>query len=478
MRHFLYIIFLFVYSTSFSQHETDNWFFGANLGLTFSTNPPSFLPVSAINTQEGCASISDAAGNLLFYSDGVSVWDKTHSLMPNGTGLFGHSSSTQSCLFVPMPGSSTLYYIFTSPVMGTQNPFAYSIIDLTLNNGNGDVTAKNVPLFSSATEKLTAVKKSNGIDVWIIGHAFNSADFYVFELTSTGVNPTPVISTAGSAHTGTIDNAIGVMKVSPCGNKIALNVMYDAFTELFDFDNSTGIVSNAVHLGNYAFANTWGLYGLEFSPDCSRLYITQENPALLVQYNLLAGSTPAIIASADTIIMYPMEFFGTLQNAPDGKIYITRFSNLNPKNYLSSIDQPNNPGTSCSFIDSALGYPSGHANHGLPNFMVSYFNTTTGWEDDYTISGNNFVIYPNPFDEEINIYTSIPSHNLAQSSPNSALLSVTVYDVFGKEVLKYTCPNATCQLQTTNLSSGIYFTTIVSGGKSITKKVVKQNSTW
>src|SRR6185503_6051784 len=133
-----------------------------------------------------------------------------------------------------------------------------------------------------------------------IGHSFDNADFYVYSITTAGINATPVISTAGTVQTGYL-NKIGTMKASPCGDKIGVIVFDAAYVELFDFDNSTGVVSNAVHLGDFTVGNAWGLYGLEFSPDGSRLYVTQEQPAIVVQYDLLAGSNAAIIASADTV---------------------------------------------------------------------------------------------------------------------------------------------------------------------------------
>src|SRR4051812_40044168 len=83
---------------AFSQHQTDNWFFGVNAGINFSTGAAVDFNGSALNTTEGCSSMSDAAGNVLFYTDGVSVWNKNNQVMPNGTGLLGSTSSTQSAL--------------------------------------------------------------------------------------------------------------------------------------------------------------------------------------------------------------------------------------------------------------------------------------------------------------------------------------------------------------------------------------------
>src|SRR6187399_2322300 len=105
---FVTSILLFFIISLPAQNQTNNWFFGDSAGITFNTSPPSLIFGSGLNTAEGSASISDINGNLLFYSDGVSVWDRNNNVMNNGTGLLGHISSTQSAIIVPKPGSNSL----------------------------------------------------------------------------------------------------------------------------------------------------------------------------------------------------------------------------------------------------------------------------------------------------------------------------------------------------------------------------------
>jgi hypothetical protein len=87
-----------------------NWYFGWGIGLSFASTPPAKLEGSSLTTLDGSATVSDPrTGNLLFYTDGRDIWDATHRLMPNGTGLLGHTSSTQTSLIVPAPGDDSLY---------------------------------------------------------------------------------------------------------------------------------------------------------------------------------------------------------------------------------------------------------------------------------------------------------------------------------------------------------------------------------
>jgi hypothetical protein len=96
-----------------AQPEESYWYFGENAGLHFHNGIVTPVTGSLV-TNEGCASASDPCGNLLFYTDGRTVWNKNHSQMPNGSRLDGHISSTQSALIVGQPHNSSIYYIFTS----------------------------------------------------------------------------------------------------------------------------------------------------------------------------------------------------------------------------------------------------------------------------------------------------------------------------------------------------------------------------
>ena len=131
-------------------------------GLILATSPPTVLTNGSMFTYYSCSSISDASGNILFYTDGATVWDQTHAIMANGTGLLGNggSSSSQGSIIAKQPGSTTLYYIFTtSNNWNNTNGFNYSIVDMSLAAGMGSVTVKNSNLSSGYTSgRLTATK--------------------------------------------------------------------------------------------------------------------------------------------------------------------------------------------------------------------------------------------------------------------------------------------------------------------------------
>ncbi|MBL0050703.1 MAG: hypothetical protein IPP29_03825 [Bacteroidetes bacterium] len=222
MRKSIALFFLLncIYLVANGQKEYNNWFFGAGYGLDFSAGAPVYLPGGQINTLEGCSVMSDKNGNLLMYTDGTSVYDKTHSQMPNGFGLQGDYTSSQSALIVPAPGSNSLYYIFTTAYI--KDAF-YNIVDMTLNNGKGDVTNKNTPIFTNTTERLCAIRHANGVDYWILFHGWNSNEYKAYLLTAAGLNLTPINTGIGSVHSAGGDYA-GYMKPNFQGTKIAIGV--------------------------------------------------------------------------------------------------------------------------------------------------------------------------------------------------------------------------------------------------------------
>ena len=154
-----------------AQNNADIWYFGDYAGIDFRSGAPVALTNSAMFQHEGCASISDNFGNLLFYTNGMEIWNANHTLMPNGTGLMGDVSAAQSGVIVPKPGDLNIYYVFTVDAEISTNGLRYSEVDMALDGGLGDVTGtKNVFLAQPSEEKVTAVLHANGYDIWVMTH--------------------------------------------------------------------------------------------------------------------------------------------------------------------------------------------------------------------------------------------------------------------------------------------------------------------
>lgn len=93
--------FIFVSTTILNaQQNANNWYFGNRASIGFSTDPPTERLTSVLNTFEGSSVLNDSSGNVLAYTDGATIYNKNNSVMPNGIGLLGENSSSQSALIV------------------------------------------------------------------------------------------------------------------------------------------------------------------------------------------------------------------------------------------------------------------------------------------------------------------------------------------------------------------------------------------
>ncbi|MBN4065740.1 gliding motility-associated C-terminal domain-containing protein [Candidatus Amoebophilus asiaticus] len=380
------ILLMFFFKVSNSQKQANFWYFGEYAGIEFTGGSPVPVIGGQTNTLEGTATISDTSGNHLFYTDGVSVWNANHTTMPNGTGLAGGNSSSQSALIVPMPKSDSIYYIFTLPPVVGSAGFRYSTVDITLNGGLGDVVAKNISVLYPATEKSTAIKHGNKNDFWIVIHAWNSDNFHAYLLTDTGLSSTPVISSTGIIHTGDVLNTVGSMIFSPNGYKIALAMRDTGIVEVFDFDILTGLVSNPVTIQNLSDA-----YGIAFSQDNSKLYVTNLATDLF-QFDLDAGSQAAVVASQTLVGSSSSGALGQLQIGLDSRIYVSRHDT----SYMGIINYPDSVGVACNYVDVGLYLNGPLSQKGIPNFVQSYFKKVTSFSNNVVCQGDTTEFFGSP----------------------------------------------------------------------------------
>lgn len=323
-----------------------------NAGLQFINNK-AFVSKSGIkyymslNGGEALTAICNKyTGEILFYSTAVYAFNREHKVMPNGYDLKGHSSTTQGALIIPYPGDTNRFYLFAMNQIADTPSLCYSIINMKLDNGLGDIEANNKNIFlhkNSLSEKMAGITHSNGEDYWLMVHEAFTNCFLAYKIGRNGISP-PVRSYAGAGYY----YGVGAMKFSPDGKMLG-TAHYDTliYSELFDFDNSTGIVSNPrkVYTGQ--------AYSAEFSADNSMLYISscprQErqppfltvNKGYVLQFEInkinQGKSEFYIVDSFDGL-----NGIGGLQRGLDEMIYIAL-----PR--LNRIEKPNESGVACQF---------------------------------------------------------------------------------------------------------------------------------
>lgn len=453
---FVFLTFSFFFT--FAQHEKDNWYFGSHAALNFNTGTPVVLSGSNMYSNEGNATISDASGNLLFYTNGMQVFDRNNIVMPNGNGLASDIYATQSSLIVPLPGSSTHYYLFTMNTWEfTPTDLRYSIIDMSLNGGFGDVTSsKNVLVNNNAREQLTAIKHNNGSDYWIVIHEALNHHFDAYQLSASGLNTVPSVSDVGMDYDGY--NRFGVLRFSHKCNKL-VSVLGAAYStginetiQLYDFNNNNGNVSNPITLGTFATLPT--VYAAEFSSDDSKLYVTAYNLPSVYQFNMNAVNIAASVI--DIANNTPGTKCG-LCLADNGKIYV----GMSYQHYISVINNPNLPGLNCNFQLNSLNLGSGSCGLGLPNF---YSNCE--WKTSFTGELNvesGVSVYPNPATGYFNLEVQ-----------NNAAKNITLFNVVGDLVFSKEIDRNLIRIEISSLPKGLYIIKVYGDGWISQKKLIKQ----
>ncbi len=344
------------------QKENNMWAFGVRAGIDFNSGSP--VPfTTAIDQMEGAASVCDADGRLLFYTDGSRIWNRNHELMQNGRliapnpSLFLYDyptqSTSQAAAIVPMPGNNSLYYVFSLEAMDNyegkvRTPcLYYSLVDMRLGNGLGDVVPgmKMILLDTGMSEKLTVVQGED-CNVWLLTKPIYQGVYYTYNITSAGIDTVPVVSVVGLLSPESYTS--GPLVAAHNGSMlVAANWPHGWLPnshggiELYDFDKSTGIISNERVLAYSASCR-----GACFSPNDSLLYISGLPTFSLYQFNVSLGTVAAITASATEVGSSLFAIKASMRLGPDGKIYVA-----NQNIYLHVIERPNVPGLGCTPVN-------------------------------------------------------------------------------------------------------------------------------
>lgn len=353
------------------QRQNEVWLFGLGAGLDFSTGVPTKIENGLMFSKEGCANICDENGQLLFYTNGIKVWNKNHLVMPNGNGLKGgaSTSSTNQALIVPFPSNPGLYFILTTDERGGSKGLNYSLVDMTLQDGKGDVVQKNILLYTPTTERLALARHSNGQDFWLITHGWQNKDFITFLIDKNGINDIPIRNSIGVSHqtknTSNL-NARGMMVFNSTFSKMAVAVYKDNIIQVFNFDNCTGTISNPITTKQIETP-----YGLAFSPNDQWLYVTNLDGELY-QLNALAATQSALDNSVNLVGSTSYSHLGAIQEAIDGKLYIA----IPNAPQLGVIHAPNLAGNNCQYQDLAIDLGIGTSGEGLPQRLPFFKNST------------------------------------------------------------------------------------------------------
>lgn len=351
-----------------AQNLANIWYFGENAGLDFNKDTVAPLTNGKLDTYEGTATICDSIGQILFYTDGVTVFNRNHDTMLNGSGLLGDQSSGQSALIIKV--NERLYYITTTTSYSGNDAARYSVVDMALDNGNGAVTSKNIKLFDKSNERQAAIQHENGRDYWLVMTQNHSNTIYLYLVSASGISLHNTIYLPA----GKDDFGRGAIKFSNKGSYLAfaadVGIRQNNFILLYDFNTSTGVMSNPRSIDEPH------VYGLEFSPNEKYLYFVdyysvygEPSERRLYQCPVDSIKNASIKKTHKTLLDSKDFKFSSLQLGPDGKIYGSH-GLMDP--YVYVILRPNLEGVLCSYQGYAKELQGRPSRVGLPSFVQSY----------------------------------------------------------------------------------------------------------
>jgi len=341
---------------------SNQWYFGEQAGIEFTGGAQAILDANKMLAAEGCATISDVNGKLLFYTNGFTVWNRDHEIMQNGDTIGGDQPAAQSSIILPFNGDGTMYYVLTTESVYGDGEYAlkYSIVDMKEDGGLGKVIFKDRILMDNSTERITA-SGFTGTDL-LVAHEFGNNTFRAFATNANGFFGS-LYSPVGEIHQFTQElSATGYMKISPTLSQIAVNIPGTGQVEIFDI--MAGVVSNPRLIDT----GETGLYGMEFSGAGTKLYLTTSGPSSkLIQYDLdsLNSMDPVTDIEATKFDGYPQGVdYGALQMGPDGTIYMAVDNN----GMIGTIGNSNGDDTGASFNATGFDLQGRTSRLGLPNF--------------------------------------------------------------------------------------------------------------
>ncbi|MBK6825335.1 MAG: T9SS type A sorting domain-containing protein [Saprospiraceae bacterium] len=394
--------------------------------MDYNYRPPKiYIKDRSLSFTQNNASICDKDGNLLMYTAGCHVSDRLHRVMPNGKineGFvwdfrckYGDYATANGTLFIPKINDSKKYILLHKYVEFDPDPnlpgatatkLLYSIIDMNLNSGYGDLSFVNQPVIDKylSGADLTATRHANNIDWWILVPGRANDLYYSIQMTETG--PQPYQEMKLGIPMQYLDDGGSQSCFSPDGTKYA---RMTPSTGLFfmNFDRTTGQLSNFKNVSTGSETNDHSV-GVAFSPNSRFVYLVYRFD--LYQVDTWAQDFQASLVHIDSWDGYVeggiwAAGFDAAMLGPDCKIYIrTGTSNR----VMHVIHNPNEKGKACNFEQHGIQLPArNHAS--IPNFVhyrlgyepVCDSTLTRTW--DIFSDSNEAIGYPNPVQSIMNI---------------------------------------------------------------------------
>jgi hypothetical protein len=365
------LLFFLLLHTGLAQVRIRNLYFNSTqniLRLNFDTQPPTPFYTntgSGASIGEGIAHTEDTDGNIIAWVNASGVYDKNGTLMPGSAGMLANPSSTEMEI-CPFPADPKKYYVFYNRQLCSS--LNYAIVDMTQRGGLGDVVSKNnvVEPGTNFAEGMEIIRIPCSNNFWLMTYQCYTG-LKRFRIDASGISAGVLVQNFDA------DNHQGRGELDYFKGRIGYAVTYRNRAFVGDFDPVSGNIS---HGKNLTFAATNGMYGLEFSPDASKVYFTDwDNRDILgniaspnlFRYDFASGNIRSFNIAYDNAACPTanVEGLGQIELGKDGKLYIPHVSGCQ----ISVVETPNEENPVFSKINVSTILSTGVSDHIQSDFL-------------------------------------------------------------------------------------------------------------
>lgn len=377
---------------SFGQKENNFWFLNTGIGLDFNrvvTGPggspevKDFDPSSYTISSSEFVSYCDESGNLLFYSNGQSVWNADHEYLLNGDDLISVNGGADVQEALAVRVSCTRYLLFYQVfISGAQGRLLYSEIDMELDDGLGGIVdnQKDILLNSQPYRAFSVVQGlGNNWLVGVLQKSEEEIELHAYKINPKSIDP-PVVTALE------IDDLRGLnysISFSADGKLLCFNqggLLFDGLPMfVLSFDKAVGTFKKMQKL--VPEPPPWEGYNsniisAQFSENSKYLY-TVERYGYCEQLECFTGfavfqfvyddQRKEVRNSSKTeLVFYEIEDppIGEMRYTSNGKIYLNRFGH----SFFDVIARPND--RNCAYQSERIKLTVGILPLWMPNTVL------------------------------------------------------------------------------------------------------------
>lgn len=430
-----------IIGSSGSHAQISNLLFNSTESITvmnFDTPTPtlSYTGVGATGfIGEAIAHAEDSNGNILFFIIANAVFRADGTQMPGSVGLLASPSSAEMNICL-VPGETDKYYIIYQE-FETCDQLYYSIVDMSLAGGLGDVDELNVQFEDvEHAEGMEIIRIPGTDEYWYLSYkCYTAVERYKIDASGFS-DPVEILSVVPTGL-GFYD---GRMELDYHEGKIAFGFNGKNQAFIADFDPVTGNADNLITIDDVQ------AYGAEFSEDGSKVYFSSW-AGDFAQYDILT-STVTDYSITNCGSAYG---FGQIELGGDGNLYLINWN----ANCLTKIEDANTTTPNFITIDLDFFISLGISDHiqsdVLPSLEISaeienvkcyqeYTGsialTITGGEEPYNIQWNHDPFNSNTTLTDLpagtytvtvtDIYSTSLSQTYTISQPDLLLVDATI----------------------------------------------------